>query len=375
MHSTYTFRLSIKYTFMMPSAISPVIPAAAKFDRMASEVHNLDPEGDVTLIMTRYLECEIISELVEEVDSAVSKQKVSSDAADAEVLNGANDNDLITCEQEVLIRASSRHLILASSVFRAMLQRKFSECNALQKNGSVEIRLPADDPDAFLILLNIIHGYMRRVPTEVDIDTYTQIAVLTDKYDVHEAVEIFTNSWFEKLKDAIPKTYTEDIPGWICICWIFNRPQEFKHVTRLALRQGKQNLPLGDLPIPAFVADTIDSQRIDSISRIVSILHVQLADYLEKEHCSFECDSLMLGALTKRLRALHLFPNRPDPPFTGLCFEQFAYRFGHGLYFPAAQRTSTYYYEHAKCAIPSIEQTLTTCNDQLAGLELNDFKP
>lgn len=83
----------------------------------------------------------------------------------------------------------------------------------------------------------------------------------------------------------------------------------------------------------------------------------------------------MLGALTKRLRALHLFPNRPDPPFTGLCFEQFAYRFGHGLYFPAAQRTSTYYYEHAKCAIPSIEQTLTTCNDQLAGLELNDFKP
>lgn len=83
----------------MPSAISPVIPAAAKFDRMASEVHNLDPEGDVTLIMTRYLECEIISELGEEVDSAVSKQKVSSDAADAEVLNGANGNDLITCEQ------------------------------------------------------------------------------------------------------------------------------------------------------------------------------------------------------------------------------------------------------------------------------------
>lgn len=83
----------------------------------------------------------------------------------------------------------------------------------------------------------------------------------------------------------------------------------------------------------------------------------------------------MLGALTKRLRALHLFPNRPDPPFTGLCFEQFAYRFGHGLYFPAAQRTSTYYYEHAKCAIPSIEQTLTTCNNQLTGLELNDFKP
>ncbi|PGH31789.1 hypothetical protein GX50_05455 [[Emmonsia] crescens] len=358
----------------MPSTISLAAPSATEFDRMATEVHNLDPEGDVMLIMTRYLECEIISEIGEEIDGTVPKQKASA-AADTELLlNNAVENDVITCEQEVLVRASSRHLILASSVFRAMLQRKFSESNALHKTGSVEIPLPDDDPDAFLILLNIIHGHMRKVPTELDIVTYTQVAVLADKYDVHEAVEIFSNFWFEKLKATIPQTYTEDIPGWICICWVFNRPQEFKHVTRLALRQGRQNIPSGDLPIPASIVDAINDQRVHCLSLIVSILHVQLVDYLEKEHCSFECDSLMLGALTKRLKALHLFPNRPDPPFTGLCFEQFAHRFRHGLYFPAAQRTSTYYYDHAKCAIPSIEQTLKKCDDQLAGLELSDYK-
>ncbi|KLJ13443.1 hypothetical protein EMPG_11633 [Blastomyces silverae] len=357
----------------MPSAISPAAPAVSKLDRMAPEVHNLDPEGDVMLIMTRYLECEIISELGEDFDSTVAKQN-GSIAVDTELLNTADDNDILTCEQEVFVRASSRHLILASTVFRAMLQRKFSECNALHETGSVEIPLPADDPDAFLIILNIIHGYMRRVPTELDLDTYTQVAVLADKYDVHEAVEIFANFWFEKLKPDIPQTYTDDIPGWICICWVFNRPEEFKYLTRLALRQGRQNLPLADLPIPASIVDAINGQRIDSISRIVSLLHVQLADYLEKEHCSFECDSLMLGALTKRLKALHLFPNRPDPPFTGLCFEQFAHRFRDGLYFPAAQRTSTYYYDHAKCAIPSIERTLKKCDEQLAGLELTQYK-
>ncbi|OAX79630.1 hypothetical protein ACJ72_06047 [Emergomyces africanus] len=358
----------------MPSAISLPAPAATKFDRMAPEVHTLDPEGDVMLNMTRYLECEVLSEIGDGIDGDVSRQEASSAGTDTELSNQTDDNTVITCEQEVLIRASSRHLILASSVFRAMLQRKFSESDALHKSGSVEIPLPDDDPDAFLILLNIIHARMRKVPIELDIDTYTQVAVLADKYDIHEAVDIFSNFWFEKLKDTIPQTYTEDIPGWICICWVFNRPEEFKHVTRLALRQGRQNIAIGDLPIPASIVDAINGQRVDSISRIVSILHVQLADYLEKEHCSFECDSLMLGALTKRLKALHLFPNQPEPPFTGLCFEQFAHRFKNGLYFPAAQRTSTYYYDHAKCAIPSIEQTLKNCDEQLAGLELTDYK-
>ncbi|PGH07768.1 hypothetical protein AJ79_06156 [Helicocarpus griseus UAMH5409] len=359
----------------MPSAITPPTAAVTKLDRLVPELLNLDPDGDVMLKMTRYLEFEDLSDLGDEVEGTLTQQRPSA-AKDTslKLLGKSRSDDVLAYEQEVLVRASSRHLILASSVFRAMLQRKFSESNTLNKTGSVEISLPDDDPDAFLILLNIIHGHIRKVPAELDVDTYTQVAVLADKYDVHEAVELFSNFWFDKLKLSIPQTYTEDIPGWICICWVFNRPQEFKHVTRLALRQGKGDLPVGELPIPLSIVEAINSRRSDSLSRIISTLHTHLDDYLENEHCSFECDSLMLGALTKRLRALHLLPHRPDAPYPGLCFEDFAHRFRHGLYFPAAQRTSTYYYSHSKCAIPSIEQLLKKCEEQLDGMELSDFK-
>jgi len=120
--------------------------------------------------------------------------------------------------------------------------------------------------------------------------------------------------------------------------------------------------------------DAINSRRQEALSKLVSTLHSHLEDYLENEHCSFECDSLMLGALNKRLRDLHILPSRPDPPYVGLCFEEFAHRFRHGMYFPAAQRTSTYYYSHSKCAIRSVDQTLAKCEDRLGGLDMEDFK-
>lgn len=134
-----------------------------------------------------------------------------------------------------------------------MLQRKFNESNILQKTGSVEIPLPDDDPDAFLILLNIIHGRVRKVPLAIDVQMFAQIATLVDKYEVHEGAEMFTNFWFEHLKSSIPDRYTNDIPSWICICWVFNKAPEFKKVTQLVLRQGREALPVGDLPIPSSV--------------------------------------------------------------------------------------------------------------------------
>lgn len=151
------------------------------------------------------------------------------------------------------MRVSSRHLVLASPVFRAMLRRRFNESNVLRTTGSVEIPLPEDDPDIFMILLNIIHGYVRRVPLTIDIQTFAQISILVDKYDIRESVELFAHCWFDKLEPTLPDEYTDDIPAWICICWMFDKPKSFEHTTRLALKYGKGNLRLGDLPIPSSI--------------------------------------------------------------------------------------------------------------------------
>lgn len=82
----------------------------------------------------------------------------------------------------------------------------------------------------------------------------------------------------------------------------------------------------------------------------------------------------MVGSLTKRLRTLRILPHNPSPPYRGLSFEDFTYRFRDGMYFPAAQRTSTYYYGHAKCAIRSIDQMLKKSEERLGGLEMSDYK-
>ncbi|WEW58714.1 hypothetical protein PRK78_004182 [Emydomyces testavorans] len=310
----------------MPSKLrtpSPVVIKPVKPDSMAADIYRLDPDGDVALLLTRFV-------------------------------TYTDDEDEIPS------------IKLASAVHTRQ-EDHFEE-------GSVEIPLPDDDPDALLILLNIIHGHVRKVPLIVDLVTLTQLAILVDKYDIHEAVELFSNFWFENLKSTIPEKYTDDIPAWICISWVFNRSIEFKKTTRLALRQGRHSIPSADLPIPSSVVQTINTRRQEALGELLKTLYGHLDDYMENEHCSFECDALMLGSLTKRLRALKIFPHRPEAPYAGLCFEEFDYRFRQGMYFPGAQRTSTYFSQHSKCAIRSLDTTLRKCEEKLEGLEMNDYK-
>jgi hypothetical protein len=261
------------------------------------EVHTIDPNGDVVLTLTRYVRFE--DEVVPEPDSAerTLEARISPFCAPAkpaelaetswhteegEEGEKANDErrqpvsrrqsapssaaidssaDSSFCLEEVIIRASSRHLTFASPVFRAMLERKFSESNTLRMTGSVEIPLPGDDPDALLIVLNAVHGRFRAIPLTVDLETLTQIAVLVDKYDLLEPVELLADFWFDNLKPNIPEVYTDDIPSWICICWVLNKPTEFERTTRIAMRRGRGNLPAAGLPIPQPVIGTLSVER------------------------------------------------------------------------------------------------------------------
>ncbi|EFR04839.1 hypothetical protein MGYG_07842 [Nannizzia gypsea CBS 118893] len=341
----------------MPSLRTPSpLRLVTKPQSSGREVHRLDPNGEVTLLMTRF---------VQYTDDGSNCQD-PEDSCEME----ANSPH----EEEISICVSSRHLILASPVFRAMLEHRFGESQALRAVGSVEIPLPDDDPDAFLIVLNIIHGHLRQVPLQVDLQMLTQLAILVDKYELHERTEVFAGFWFGNLIPNIPNCYTDDIPFWTCVCWVFNKPEEFKRVTRLILRHGRGTLTFKELPVPSFVADAINSRREEAIRRIMSSLIDHLDDYLDNEHCSFECDALMVGALTKRLRAFNILPNRPKSPYTGLSLQDFSHRFRHGMYFPAAQRTSTFFYSHSKCAIPSIDRMLAECEKLSDGLDMADYK-
>jgi len=112
---------------------------------------------------------------------------------------------------DVHMRVSSKHLILASPVFRRMLGPTFEEGQGLRTEGSTDIALGDDDPDAFYILMNIIHSITRKVPRCVTLDMLAKLAVLVNYYQMHEAVEPFSDSWITNLvQEGLPDCFCAD---------------------------------------------------------------------------------------------------------------------------------------------------------------------
>ena len=155
--------------------------------------------------------------------------------------------------QEVRIRVSSKHLTLASPVFRTMFKNIYNEGLSLYSQSNAELPLPYDNPAAFLIILHLIHGQIRKVPRKIDLWMLTELAILVDKYELLESVEVLLDHWLQNLKSAIPLTFNNDLLPWICISWIFKKSEIFKNVTKIAQAESEGLLEANQLPIPAHV--------------------------------------------------------------------------------------------------------------------------
>jgi len=247
---------------------------------MESTLLVLDPDGDVVLVV------EILDNLEEDEESISLEAQPEEDIPPspptrAETPASANeppswddgvaDDDAPPEEEHVAdesfgesshdigrpkirMRVSSSHLRLASPYFKRMFQSGWPEGNALRVEGRVEVRLQnGEDPDALLIILNIIHGHTRRVPGVVDLTMLAKIAVLVDFYECYEAVEIFSNMWIDSLKEDLPQSISTKLTQWIWVAWVFNKPKQFKAAMRIAGRQNKGPIETDGLPIPQIV--------------------------------------------------------------------------------------------------------------------------
>lgn len=202
-----------------------------------------DPQGDVILILSNK-------------DEGGAEDIGGTDSTHTDRADGPPDVKSGTRPGQVRMRVSSRHLILVSPFFRALLESSFAEGLSLTSAGTAEVPLPEDDPQALQILLNIIHGHMRKVPRSVNIGTLTQVSVLIDKYALHEVTEVFTEIWFDKLEAKMPATIEPELSAWLCVSWVLQKKEAFWHLTRLAMREDTGSLAAGtklDLPIPASV--------------------------------------------------------------------------------------------------------------------------
>lgn len=221
---------------------------------MAVEQIVFDPDGDLLLRFTYpLLDDEGKSEVTLKDDT--STLSILTQTVDSNELSG---DDVAPPVKAVDMLVSSKHLSLASPVFKAMLRGSFQESQILRELGMVDIPLPDDDPVHFEILLNIIHGYPKKVPTKVDLVTMTGLAILVDKYQMADVVYMYKTLWIQELKSDLPKVFTTNqaMLSWLTVAWVFQLSDEFTQITKLAGQScsGILEIPPGwNLPIPDYL--------------------------------------------------------------------------------------------------------------------------
>ncbi|EAS27910.3 uncharacterized protein CIMG_09114 [Coccidioides immitis RS] len=310
--------------------------------------------------------------------------------------DSSQSENLATQDEYSWFKVSPRHLMLASPHFKETLTEGGRKAHILDSDGCITIREDGRDPDAMLLLMNVIHGRTRMVPQEITLEMLAKVAVLVDVYQCSEVVAVFSDIWIQRLTVPFPNTYSRDLILWIWVAWVFRKPEEFQLATQIALCQTPGPLPTLGLPIPQKVIgkesevlrilwvligrlDTIDEQRKDSIDQIVEHLHGLRQDFLEQqESCSFECSSMLFGALTIEMHRRNLLP-RTASPFPGASFAkvvQSVRLIRSPTWCPVAGWVSFNSTCRAHGCILSkfIDPVIEGLEHDLAGLELNDIE-
>jgi hypothetical protein len=408
---------------------------------MATKTLTFDPDGDLLLILSSAPtdDTEISNSV--SVESEISEQ--SGDEAQGDIaiqpelnsvneVNGvdsmsANSEDLVlnaflkkdtfskSKRPEIFIHmlVSSKHMILASPVFKAMLQTNiFKEGQKLGANGKVEVPLPEDDPAAFEVVLNAIHGRNKLVPRILSLKLLASISLVVDKYQIAEAVEPFSDSWINALNGDLPQVYmlwTESANNtllWLQVSWVFEKAELFTKMTRLLERGCNEHFPrrinerivIPDLVISmsevcvlflisdAF-SESILAKHREAPSELYDLIEETIKRYQQPQilcrrtddtvlqRC---CDSLILGSLLKSARKLDIIPV-PEPHQRHLSFDEMSERLYsldvHSLCeTTSGMRFGGFYPKTAHGLKDSIKERILPLEERLSGLDIQAFK-
>ncbi|ESZ99141.1 hypothetical protein SBOR_0462 [Sclerotinia borealis F-4128] len=274
----------------------------------------VDPDRDVVLILDLNKN---VSDVVVDATSTDSPSKdISStdspsndtSSADSSSIHSTVNKSTTTDSKKIRFVVSSKHMSLASPVFKAMLQGNFQECLELKETVNIEIPLPDDDSTAWKILINLIHGRNKSVPLHPALQVVTQVAVLVDKYRMHEIVYMFT-----------------------------------PEITRVVQCEGLD--PFGEtlkrynldhLPIPQPVTDRLEASRQNAMDNAFEILRSTILRYQnESSNCEIDahpnklvdgleshrkwCDMLVHASLVESATKQSIFPI-PKAPYDCVSF-------------------------------------------------------
>ncbi|KAH7348213.1 hypothetical protein BKA66DRAFT_400980, partial [Pyrenochaeta sp. MPI-SDFR-AT-0127] len=157
----------------------------------------------------------------------------------------AKRGDVLLCvgqgENLVKLLVVSSFMSVASPVFEAMFNGRFSEGQDLSSSNPRETLLPDDDPYIMTIVCRMIHMQTSDMPRQLEVDDFAGFAILCDKYDCIDAVRPWSRLWVLGL---LPEP---DMPGYdklLMITYVLDLPDEFYKVTQSLLKNRTFSLNL-----------------------------------------------------------------------------------------------------------------------------------
>ncbi|KAJ5193344.1 hypothetical protein N7449_009486 [Penicillium cf. viridicatum] len=278
------------------------------------------------------------------------------------------------------IQVSAKHLIFASPVFKRILTGGWKESIAYLQKRSVEITAEGWDIEAFLVVLHAIHGKNYDIPRKLTLEILAKVAVIADYYECKECLYLMTDIWLNSMEEGIPTTYSRDLILWLWVSWFFQLPSQFKESTSAVIScSGNvitgQGFPISDKVIVSNgILGLINKSREEAINNLVLLLHATLEALLSRSRgCSFECSSIMYGALTMNMGSIHLLSPKPAAPFPSLNYNDLTQKvlsFTSPEWYDSSCRYSGYLHRCPDSSFASIFANLNVC---VQGLDLNSL--
>ncbi|KAI3342223.1 hypothetical protein F4824DRAFT_511972 [Ustulina deusta] len=267
-------------------------------------------------------------------------------------------------------KVSSKHLALASPYFKAMLNGPWREATEIHEDGLRHWEVEDFNPHAMSIVLSIIHCKNHLVPQLLGLDMLVEVARIVDYLKCYEATELYGSLWIRSLEDNIPTSYNNELLHWICIACVFREDKIFERCTRVAILENQQEIPTLGLPVLAQVSDLINQRRMHHLDEIFASVY-SLKDKLTQEtKCSFNCDAMRLGYLTKYMHA-NALGSCPIRPYTGLSVASVIETFKSNL--PVAiekKQEVPRSRPRLHCGFKELIATMITLESEIQGLDL-----
>lgn len=201
------------------------------------------------------------------------------------------------------VRVSSHHLLQVSHVFRLMIQNarqegkllsadeETSSILALQKPLDIPL-LPREgrdgeedpDPEVFVLVMSIVHLRSSSIPRVVSLDMLTRVAVVVERFALHEAVGFVTQTWIEHLLKgggydgsrvesrgteaeeeqipsfaALPSEVNGDLVRWMFVATVFGLDEVLRCLENVAATGARSRLDYWNfprLPVPEGLVGT-----------------------------------------------------------------------------------------------------------------------